>query len=220
MIKINLMKGDCLELIKTLESDSIDSVITDPPYGMNFQSNMRKDKSKRFEKIANDERPFIWFLYDAFRVLKDGGALICFTDWKNQEVWRSAIHTAGFSIKSHIIWSKGGGGMGDLKSSFLPQHEICWFATKGKFSFHGKRPLSVIHSKKMPTSGMVHPTEKPVDLMGEIMGAITPPGGVVLDPFMGSGSTGVACKNLNRNFIGIERDEKYFEIAKNRIESA
>lgn len=67
------MKGDCLEKIKTIQDLSVDSVVTDPPYGMDYQSAWRSDPEKRFKKIANDKKPFIWFLYDAFRVLKDGG---------------------------------------------------------------------------------------------------------------------------------------------------
>jgi len=107
--------------------------------------------------------------------------------------------------------------MGDLKGSFAPQHDVIWFATKGKFEFHDKRPKSVISSQRISGSALIHPNEKPVDLMEKLIEAITPPNGVVMDPFMGSGSTGVAAKNLKREFIGIEMNPEYFEIAKKRI---
>lgn len=210
------MNGDCLELMKTIPDKSVDSIITDPPYGMDYQSAWRS-KGERFKKILNDKNPFIWFLYDAYRVLKDGGAIACFSDWKNAETWRQAIEWAGFSIKSQVVWNREVHGMGDLKSSFGPQHDIVWFAVKGTFTFHDKRPKSVINSKRISGEKLLHPNEKPISLMEDLIRAITPINGSVFDPFMGSGSTGVACKNLKRNFIGIEKDETYFKIAEKRI---
>lgn len=214
-----LLLGDCLERMKEIPSESVDSVITDPPYGMDYQSAWRSVE-KRFKKIANDKKPFIWFLNDANRIVKPGGAILCFSDWRNQEAWRNAIENSGFKIRSQIVWDKLSHGMADPKTCFSPQHEIIWFATKGKFVFHGGRPKSVISSMRVNSNDLVHPNEKPVKLMEELIESITPTGGVVLDPFLGSGSTGVAAKNLNRNFIGIERDPEYFKIAEKRIESA
>lgn len=214
------MKGDCLELIKTVPDLSIDSVITDPPYGMDYQSAWRSDPGKRFKKIPNDKKPFIWFLYDAFRVLKDGGALICFSDWKNQESWRQAIEWAGFTVKSQVIWNREHHGMGDLAGSFAPMHDIIWFAVKGNYKLPGKRPKSVINSKRISGDKLVHPNEKPVDLIAELIKSVTPESGVILDPFLGSGSSGVAAVLNGFRFIGIEKDEKYFEISRNRIENA
>jgi len=214
---MTLLLGDCLMTLKTLPDNSVDSIVTDPPYGMDYQSSWMT-KEKRHKKIANDKKPFIWFLYDSFRILKDGGALVIFSDWKNQETWKSAIQTAGFEVKSQVIWNREAHGMGDLKSSFGPQHDVIWFATKGKFSFPGKRPKSVISSLRIMGS-LSHPNEKPVSLMKELVSAVTPPNGTTLDPFMGSGSTGVAAKELGFNFIGCEMSEDYFNIAKQRIES-
>lgn len=216
---IQLMLGDCLERMKEIPDGSVDSVITDPPYGMDYQSAWRS-ADKRFKKIANDKKPFVWFLNDAFRVLKDGGGMLCFTDWKNQEPWRLAIEMAGFSVKSQVIWNRESHGMGDLKASFGPMHDVIWFAVKGHFSFPGVRPKSVISSMRVNSNDLVHPNEKPVKLMEELIESITPAEGVVLDPFLGSGATGLAAKNLNRSFIGIERDEGYFAIAQRRIGAA
>lgn len=220
MTNINLMKGDCLERIKTIPDYSVDSVITDPPYGMDYQSAWRSDPDKRFKKIANDKKPFIWFLFDAFRVLKDGGALICFTDWKNQEAWKSAIEWAGFTVKSQVIWNREHHGMGDLSGAFAPMHDVVWFAVKGNYKHPGKRPKSIVSSKRISGEKLVHPNEKPIDLMAELIKSVTPENGIVLDPFIGSGATGVAAVKSGFGFIGIERDDKYFEIAKNRIENA
>lgn len=216
---ISLHHGDCLELMKQIPDASIDLVLTDPPYGMDYQSARRTDKSKRFNKIANDKKPFIWFLYDAFRVLKDGGSIACFSDWKNQEHWKQAILIAHFDIKSQVIWDRRVHGMGDLKKSFGPQHDVIWFATKGAFEFAGKRPKSVMSHQRISGDKLVHPNEKPIQLNQGLIESLSREGDTILDPFMGSGSTGVAARNLNRKFIGIEKDEAYFKIAKKRIES-
>lgn len=194
---MTLINGDCLEILKTLPEQSVDSIITDPPYGIDYQSARRTDKTKRLKKISNDKTPFIWWLYDAFRVCKDGGGLIVFCRWDVQEAFRQAIEWSGFTIKSQVIW----------------------FAVKGKFKFPGKRPKSVIHSQRISGEKLLHPNEKPIDLMEQLIEAVAPREGTVLDCFMGSGSTGVACKNLDRKFIGIEKDPQYFEIAKKRIAS-
>lgn len=213
-------RGDCLDFMRGMADSSVDAIITDPPYGMNYQSARRTDSSARKPKIANDQRPFIWWLNDAFRCAKDGGALVCFCEWRHQEVFRTAIATAGFTLKSQVIWDREWHGMGDLKASFAPQHDVIWFAVKGSFSFPGKRPRSVVRCQRIAAEDLVHPTEKPVALMRQLVVAVTPQGGTVLDPFSGSGSTGSAAVLEGRNFIGVEREDSYCEIARARIEAA
>lgn len=208
--------GDCLESMKSMPDCSVDSIVTDPPYGMDFQS-CWTEKNRRKPKIPNDKKPFIWWLHEAYRVMKTDSALICFTDWKNQEVWRTAIDAAHFQIRSHVIWDRCSHGMGDLKSSFGPQHDVIWFATKGKFKFPNIRPKSVIRSMRVSGDALMHPNEKPVDLMEQLVSAVTPTNGTVLDPFMGSGTTGVACKNLGFDFVGCEMNPEYAAIAEKRI---
>lgn len=217
---MKLLQGDCLELMTSIPDSSVDAVITDPPYGIDFQSAWRIE-AERMPKIANDKAPFIWWLYGAARVLKISGVLICFCRWDTQEAFKSAIEWAGLSVKSQVIWDREVHGMGDLKGSFAPQHDVIWFAVKGKgFSFPRKRPKSILRHQRVNGCSLVHPNEKPVDLMLDIVKSVTNVGDVVLEPFMGSGSTGVACVNTGRNFIGIEKDPSYFEIAKKRIEEA
>lgn len=98
---ITIFKGDALDILRQLPDGNVDAVITDPPYGIDFQSNMR---SKRLPKIANDQRPFIWFLHDAYRVTKDGGCCICFCRWDTEDVFKMAMEAAGFRIKSQLVW--------------------------------------------------------------------------------------------------------------------
>lgn len=216
---MKLMHGDCLELLPTLPDGSVDAVVTDPPYGMAFQSNRPKASAKK-AAIAGDERPFIWFLPQAFRVLKAGGAIVCFTDWKNQEIWRVALECAGFTVRSHCVWDRGVHGMGDLKASFAPQHDVFWFATKGAFAFTRGRPKSVMRHLRPSREATPHPTAKPDELMTNLCRSVCPEGGVVLDPFMGSGATGAGAAAAGCGFIGMELDRGYFDFAVQKLATA
>jgi site-specific DNA-methyltransferase (adenine-specific) len=215
-----LMQGDCLELMKQIPDGSVDCIVADPPYGIDFQSQRKKDKSKWMPKIANDKNPFVEWLPESFRCLVDGGVAIVFCRW---DVWIefsvAAIH-AGYKIKEQIVWDKLNHGTGDLKGAPGSRHEIAMMLTKGRFIFHGKRPQTVLPFAKVSAQKLVHPNEKPVSLMESIVSSYCKEGGMVLDPFTGVSPVGVACANTGRNFIGIEQDAKYFEIAKDRIESA
>lgn len=206
-----LLHGDCMEAVRPIESGSVKLVLTDPPYGIGYTST-------KGQKIANDERPFIWWLHDAYRVTQDRGALLCFTRWDVQEVFKVAIEAAGWRVRSQVIWDRTIHGMGDAKAQFAPQHEVVWFATKGAFQFAAGRPKSVMRVRYVLPALRTHPTEKPVELLEQMILCATEKGETVLDPFMGTGATGVACARLKRKFIGIEMEEKYVRIARKRIE--
>lgn len=199
-----------------MPDESVDAIITDPPYGINYHT------KGTGASIKNDKSPFIWFLYDAFRVLKSGdsgrGSLICFTRWDVEQTFIDAMKLAGFQVKSEVIWDKVMHGMGDCKAQFAPPHENVVFAVKGKFSFPGKRPRDVVTYHKLASGEMIHPTEKPVGLLTSLVNAVTKPGDLILDPFAGSGSTLVAAKKSGRRFIGVELDDEYYEKARRRIE--
>lgn len=214
-MKLNsIEKGDCLIGLKNIPDNSVDLVLADPPYGINFQGRGRR---KSFPKIANDKTPFIWWIYDAARVLKNTGSLICFSRWDVQDTFCRALEIAGLKTQNVCVWSKGGGGMGNLKASFAPDHEVFIFATGREFTFPGKRPASVLNVPKVSSSAIQHPNEKPVELAARLIETCTDRGAVVLDPFMGSGTTAVACLRTGRNYLGFELDERYFELAQNRI---
>ena len=106
--------------------------------------------------------------------------------------------------------------MGDLKGDFAPKTEFIIFFHKGRRLINGKRDSNVFEYSK--TRNELHPTQKPVDMTEYMLSKFSDEGDVILDPFMGSGTTGVACINTNRKFIGIELDKEYFNIAKKRIE--
>ena len=216
MKKFELWHGDCLELMKDIPDGSVDLVLTDPPYGIDFQSNFRKNK---FNKIENDSAVNAYFLDECKRVLKDTGAFYCFTRWDVYPSWIEQI-SKRFKVKNCIVWFKRGGGLGDLKKGYIYNHEFIIYCAEKNHRLNGKRRNDVFEFAKDAPSTYVHPTQKPISLLKEIIERSSNEGGVVLDCFMGSGSTGVACVNTNRRFIGIELDDGYFEIAKKRIEEA
>ena len=220
MSDIQLHLGDCLEVMKNIPDGSVDSVVTDPPYGINYQSARRTDRTQWKPKIVNDIEPFVAWCEDAFRVTSPSGSVLCFCRWDSQEMFRLAITNAGFAIKSQVIWDRVVHGMGDLNGAFAPQHDNLWFGTKGIFQFPRKRPQSVIRIKRIAAEKLLHPNEKPVALLEYLIRAITNPGDTILDLSMGSGTTGVACVKTGRNFIGIEIDPDHFAIAEKRIAEA
>ena len=211
-----LYHGDCLEILPELEP--VDLVLTDPPYGIDYQSAWRTDRAQWKSKIANDINPFIEWLPDSFKKTTNGGRLFCFCRWDVEAVFSEGIQDAGYSIKSQIIWDKVVHGMGDLQGSFAPCHENALYATKGTFKFQGKRPKSILRYSRVPAESLLHPNEKPVHLIRDLIVSLSHPEDKTLDPFFGSGTTGVACEELGRKWIGIEISEKYCEIAARRIE--
>jgi len=214
---MRLMKGDCLERMKEIESGSVDMVLTDPPYGMDFQSN-RRVVTKKFKKIENDTNTY-WlpaFLSECYRVMADDTSLYCFCSWHKIDLFKQEIERL-FKIKNVIVWVKNNHGSGDLKAAYAPKHEFVIYAHKGRSLFRSKRVADVMEYPKIHSSKLVHPTEKNVDMLELFIANNSDTGQTILDPFMGSGTTGVAAKNLNRKFIGIEMDSEYFKIAKERI---
>lgn len=213
----HIEQGDCLGVMRIMPAECVDVIIADPPYGIDYQSARRSDKAERHPKIANDNQPFVWFLPEAYRVLKEGGALLCFCRWDTQEAFRLAIGWAGFKVRQHVVWDREWHGMADVRTMFAPQHDIIWQASKGRCELQGVRPKSVIRALRVGAESLTHPNEKPVTLLEQLILAVTPPGGIVLDPFAGSGSTLVAAWKQQRRAIGIELSEKYAALIERRM---
>lgn len=230
MSKITLHHGDCLEVMRRLETASVDLVPTDPPFSSGTRRESAKGLRKSMTRGTEDKE---WFGSDSLttsgflflirscalewqRLLKPGGHVLCFIDWRMMSACADAIESADLRKAGLLVWDKTYFGMG---SCFRNQHELILHFTKGV----GLPPLrkdkgNVLSFK--PVRGGVHPTEKPVSLLQELLGVVCPEGGTVLDPFFGSGSTGLACAGASRDFVGIEREGGYFEIAKARIAEA
>ena len=193
-----IYNGDCGEILPTL--DKVDLVLTDPPYGMSFRSNHRTIKH---DKIIGDSALPIELINLSINKAQNAAYIFC--RWDN-------IHEMP-KPKSIIAWIKNNWSMGDLKHEHGRQWEACLFYPQENHEFI-KRIPDVIKAKR--TGNDLHPTEKPIDAIIPLMECNV--GDVILDPFMGSGTTLRAAKDLGRKAIGIELEEKYCEIAAKRLE--
>ena len=210
-----LMKGDCLDRMKEIESGSVDMILTDPPYGMDLTPQRKTGKFHGW-KIKND-KTLSWsddFFKECFRVLPKNSAAFVFCSHHCVSEFISSAKLSGFDVKNLLIWNKGYFGMG---GNWRPVHELILLLTKGRFVTKSNSLKTIIDFKKVHHSRAVHPTEKPIDLLCHLIDQADYEPQKILDPFMGSGTTGVASLNLNRKFIGIEMDDNYFDIAKDRI---
>lgn len=208
---------DCLEGLKALPDKSVDLIVTDPPYGINYASARKKDKSRRLGGILNDQSPFLTFIKPSLEKLKPTGAMFIFTRGDVQQAFIDEVTNNGGLVKNVLIWDKGAHSMGDLKASYGSKYESILFVPGSEFRFPGKRPQDIIAVPKVPASKLVHPNEKPVALIEKLIIDASYKGATVLDPFIGSGTTAIACIRAGRNFIGFELDEMYHAIAQQRI---
>ena len=215
--RINLILGDCLEVMRDIPDGSVDMVLCDPPYGIDFQSQRKRDKSRRMPKIANDKEPFVAFIPHIKRVLKDTGCAFIFTRWDVQQTFIDAMNGSGLRVRNILIWDKVIHGMGDLKRAYGSRYESIIFHSSANFRFAEKRPTDILRCQRVSPHKLQHPNEKPVELFETLIRQTTKEGAVVLDCCMGVGTTGVACVNTGRRFFGVEIDPVYFEVAKNRI---
>ena len=215
MKSMELWQGDCLELMKNIPDRSVDLVLTDPPYGISYQSHRGK---KVYPKIKGDES-LDWmdeYFAECLRIMKDNTAIYCFCSWHNIDFFKKTFEKY-FKLKNVIVWVKNKQGCGDLKASYAPKHEFILYGNKGRKCFTNKRMPDVFFADK--TRNENHPTEKPVSLLSTFIRNSSNANEVVFDGFMGSGSTGVACVRTSRRFIGIEIDVGYFNKAKQRIDT-
>lgn len=219
MQDVQLYNADCSHVLPALPDGSIDCILADPPYGIAYEA-------KQHEMLANDEAPFVWWLGQAHRLLANKGVLVCWCRWDVAEAFRNAIGWAGLSISGQLVWDRVLHGQGDCSRTPAPQHDLAWVATKGKWSFPASRGKSVVRYLRERggfgecSKGLLHPTMKPVSLMEELVLVYSTPGQTVLDPTMGSGTTGVAAVKHGRKFVGIEMDSKYFATCEKRIRAA
>ncbi len=217
--KNKLICGDALIELEKLDDGSIDVVITDPPYGIDYKSNRSKfEEHVTKEKIKNDGLDEALSLIDKTceilnRKTKPDSHFYFFTGWQTCPQFRGII-SKYFDIKNIIIWDKGNHGAGDLDYAWGNRYEMIIFAIKGK------RPLQVrksdiINVSKVNSAKMIHPTQKPEQVIAELLSVSARPADTVCDPFMGSGSAIKAIKEFgDLNYIGIELDNNYFEKAK------
>lgn len=215
-MNIDLRNCDALDLLKSMESESVDLLASDFPFGMSFQSGHRKEK---YDLIKNDDN-LDWLpgiLSELKRVMKKDSHMYIFCSWHKVDVFKQEIEKH-WKIKNILVWAKNGGGMGDLRGGYGGRHEFIIFVNNGK-DLNGSRDTDVI-DKAYRTGNEYHSTQKPTEIMEYLIIKSSKKDDLVLDPFCGSGTTAIACSNTRRRFIGSEIDETYYKTAMRRIENA
>jgi len=213
----NIFHGNCIEFIKTIEDKSIDCLITDPPYGVDIQFGAYDNQlSRKIENDGNIDDALLLLdemLLEVKSKLKDNAHIYIFCNWKIYPQF-NAIISKHFQIKNLIIWDKLFMGMGDLKGNYSSSYEMIVFAG-GNREFL-TRPKNIIQCRF--NDERFHNTQKPVDLIKQLIENSTNVNETIFDPFLGSGSTVVAANQLKRNFIGCEIDEQNYKITLKRLE--
>lgn len=223
-----LILGDCREVLPTL--GKVDAVVTDPPYSSGARTD--SERQVRGAMLRSMEDPdwfshdamttwgFSWFIRSVFSDLRqsltEGAHVYVFIDWRQTPNVYGMLEACGYRVNQCLVWAKTHFGMGTY---WRNQHENIVFASNGMPSEmldHGKG--SVLSFSNVPPAARVHPTEKPVWLLRDLIEAI--PGETVFDPFMGSGSTGVAAVKSSRAFVGCEINPQHFDTACKRIDEA
>jgi site-specific DNA-methyltransferase (adenine-specific) len=217
----SIKQGDSLQILETLEDGCIDIVLTDPPYGINYISNRSIfDNTITKRGLLNDVKDEAFNLLDKTceilqRKTAENAHLYFFCSWAVFSNFE-AILSNYFTVKTPIVWDKGNKGSGDLENDWGNQTEIIIYCVKGKKLINNRRG-NLISIPRLHTSKMIHPTQKPNELIKEILEVSFNDGDFVVDPFMGSGSTIKVCHQLNAKCLGIELDKEMFNIANNYI---
>lgn len=213
--------GDCLEILPTLPK--VDAVVTDPPYGINTKSD-GMGKLNPWADLCNSAFWYAEWLRQCRLLLaaKDPrgfGSLWTFLNWRSLVTFQKAACDIGWSIESLLVWDKQWIGPGGTKG-LRPSYELVALFCHGEYGVADRGEPDIQRWKWSSMKPNGHPAEKPLEGLEWIVGHAANRGDAILDPFMGSGTTGVACANLGRKFIGIEIERRYFDIACDRIENA
>lgn len=224
---INLLKGDCIQLIETLEDESIDAIITDPPYNIAKENNF-KSMGRAGIDFGEWDKDFdtVKWIEKTISKVKKGGNIVIFADMRQFSPYITKLEELGCTFKDVIRMEKSNPIPRNRDRRFIFDTEYALYFVKNgdKWTFNRldenyERPL--IKTSVTPKSqkiGKGHPTQKPLYAMEWLIERLTNKGDVILDPFMGSGTTGVACQKLNRDFIGCELSDEYFKMAQKRLQ--
>jgi site-specific DNA-methyltransferase (adenine-specific) len=202
-----IIKGDCLDILPQLPASSVDFVLTDPPY-------ITRYKSRDGRTVPNDDNAE-WLkpaFAEIFRVLQPDRFCVSFYGWPHADRFLQAYRAAGFRAVGHFVFPK----RYTSASKFLRyQHECAYLLAKGQ----PREPADTISDVIDWTysGNKLHPTQKPLSVLLPMVETFSTPGGLVLDPFSGSGSSLLAAKMLGRSYLGIELDPKYHAAATHRL---
>lgn len=215
---------DALELLRTLPDNSVDSVVTDPEYGIGYETGRVKHSSAKF---GDDVFDASW-IPEAYRVLRDDTTLWMCTRWDVMGAWIEALKQAGFSVKQRIVWNKGNWAAGDLRYHGSQVEDIL-FAVKGEPVLQvSSRPSNLWFIPRMtraetrrvvnPIANLPdHPTQKPIPLFERMIREGSCVGDLIVDPFMGVGTAAIAARNLGRHFICCDIQPDYVAQAKEQL---
>lgn len=221
MKDIELLNGDSIDIMSRIPEESVDLIVTDPPYRVISGGKPHKKRqpsgmlSKNDGKIFdyNDVNPEIW-IPQLYRILRSQGHCYIMTNTLNMENYLKICREAGFGLHNILCWHKN-----NVTPSrwYMKNCEFTLFLRKGKAKPINNVGSKMIHEFDNIIGNKSHPTEKPVDLMRFYIANSSNEGDFVFDPFMGTGSTGVAATSINRKFLGIEIDKQYFDVAQKRL---
>ncbi len=226
-----IRQGDALALLRGLDDASVDAVITDPPYCAGAISEAQRTGAAGQGLRSENLKKFGWFVgdnmgtaglvsllrdvaFEATRVVKPTGHLLVFCDWRMLPMLEPSIESAGVRYQGLVVWDKGSMGLGN---GFRAQHERVMAFTFGAPEYHDQGTPNVLRCARIRSSEREHQTEKPPELLDRLVRVVTPAAGLVVDPFCGSGSTGVAALASGRRFIGSDRDLAHVETARRRL---
>lgn len=237
MTNSTIYNGDCTVEMQKIANDSVDLILTDPPYNLgnfmiNRSTNLAKMRENFFANAGWDNLEFDeWvermdsFFEDAARIIKTGGSMIIFMSIIKVETIIKLAEKHGFYYKTTGIWHKLNPMPRNMNLHFVNSTEAWIYFTykkkTGTFNNENKMIHDFIETSVVSNGEKKagkHPTQKPIALLEHFVKLLSNEGDLVVDPFMGSGSTGVVCKKLGRNFVGVEFDKEYYEIAQRRIE--
>jgi len=212
--EIELVQQEAVALLRSREAAQV--IISDPPYGIAYHSNRRVGKNPH-APVTNDWNVQIGpFLTEAGRVLAAGGVLYLFTRYDVYPLWAASI-APPLTLKNVIVWVKDNHSAGDLDGDFGNKHEFLLMITKGRFKRRGHRWSNVWEFPRVTAKVMLHPTQKPVELVQRAIESSSDPGDLIIDPFCGSGTTGEAARNCGRRALLGDVDPAMIKITKRRL---
>jgi site-specific DNA-methyltransferase (adenine-specific) len=213
---ITIYCGDCREIVYKLGEEVVDAIVTDPPY-MDYHSGYFEGRPNPHKAIVQlHPQEYMRVIYIACR---PHSAMVCWCRWDSFAGLQKEAQGMGWRVRNMIVWAKPNHTAGDLDGNLGNKHECAIFATKGRWKRHGKREVNLWEEPNYFSKAYrPHPNAKPEPLIRRSIELVCPPEKTVLDPFMGSGTTLRAAKDLGRKAIGIEIEEKYCEIAAKRLD--
>jgi site-specific DNA-methyltransferase (adenine-specific) len=230
-----LYNGDALAVLRELPDASVDAVVTDPPYssGGLHAGARRRDPAAKYQQTGTkrtyppmlgdckDQRSFaLWatlWLSECWRLTKPGAPCLVFSDWRQLPLMTDAVQAAGFEWRGIVVWHKPTAR--PMLGAFRRDAEFVVHAVHAPAKTHTRRCFPGVFAHRVVPADKVHLTGKPVSLLVDLLG-VTRENGTILDPFMGGGTTALACMQTGRRFVGVELSEAYYELTSERIQLA